>query len=81
MDAGRHFGDQIVAILDGRPRDVASGARATAERHAAGEWSAILQRDRDVVFERVLRADPQAALRWAKGGNGFWLVRRVAEGQ
>jgi hypothetical protein len=62
VDAGRHFGDQVVAILDGRPRDVASGARAAAERHTAAEWSTILQRDRDVLFERVLRADPQTAL-------------------
>ena len=62
VDAGRHFGDQVIAILDGRPQAVPSGERAAPERHTAGEWMAILQRDRDVLFERALRADPQAAL-------------------
>ena len=62
VDAGRHFGDQIIAILDGRPRTVTSRARSAAERHTASEWTTILQRDRDVLFERALRADPEANL-------------------
>ena len=31
VDAGRHFGEQIVAILDGAPRT--AGARVAGERH------------------------------------------------
>ena len=62
VDAGRHFGDQILAILDGRPHDPARGERRAAERHSADEWCAILARDREALFERVLRAEPQAHL-------------------
>jgi len=62
VDAGRHFGDQILAILDGRPIDPASHERPPAERQTAGEWWTVLQRDRDALFERVRRADPQAGL-------------------
>lgn len=61
VDAGRHFGDQIVAILDGRPRETASRERAETERHAADEWSAILERDRETLFARVRAAEPDAA--------------------
>lgn len=59
VDAGRHFGDQVVAILDGTA--VAPRERETAARTAA-EWCAILERDRDALFARVLAADPQAKL-------------------
>ena len=61
VDAGRHFGDQVLAILDGRPRPVTSREREAASRTAA-EWHAILQRDRDALFARVLAADPDARL-------------------
>ena len=61
VDAGRHFGDQIVAILDGRPW---SGERASSEgeRRSADAWSALLARDREALFARVLAADPRASL-------------------
>ena len=59
VDAGRHFGDQVIAILDGDA--VAARERETATR-AAGEWCAILERDRDALFARVLAADPRARL-------------------
>lgn len=60
VDAGRHFGDQIVAILDGRPRETASRERAETERHTADEWSALLERDRETLFARVRAAEPEA---------------------
>src|SRR5205085_4856962 len=62
VDAGRHFGDQIIAILDGRARDAAPCDRQVLGRHTADEWSAILERERDALFARVLRADPNASL-------------------
>src|SRR5258708_5060703 len=61
-DAGRHFGDQVVAILDGRARDAAPRDRQVLGHHTADEWSAILERERDALFARVLRADPNANL-------------------
>ena len=61
VDAGRHFGDQIVAILDGQPRAAAREAERDVRRSAA-EWCAILERERDALFTRVLAADPQARL-------------------
>ena len=60
VDAGRHFGDQIVAILDGRPRPAARESSA-GQRHTADEWAAILSRDREALFTRALAADPGAA--------------------
>ena len=60
VDAGRHFGDQIVAILDGRPRP-APREPSTAARHTADEWAAVLTRDREALFARALAADPRAA--------------------
>src|SRR5437870_11050799 len=45
VDAGRHFGDQVVAILDGRARDAAPPDRQVLGRHTADEWSAILERE------------------------------------
>jgi hypothetical protein len=65
LDAGRHFGDAIVAILDGRPgreaRETARGA-LVSEPRTAGEWCALLERDRSALFERVGRADPATRL-------------------
>jgi hypothetical protein len=62
VDAGRHFGDQVIAILDGRPHALPSREQSAPQRRPAGEWVTILQRDRDVLFERALRADPQTGL-------------------
>jgi len=59
VDAGRHFGDQVVAILDGATAPARE--RETATRTAA-EWCAILERDRDALFARALAADPRARL-------------------
>jgi uncharacterized damage-inducible protein DinB len=63
VEAGRHFGDAIVRLLDGQapgaPRDVA--ARDTTPRSLDAWWS-MLERDRGALFERVRRADPAARL-------------------
>ena len=63
LEAGRHFGDAIVRILDGRapgePRDVA--ARDTTPR-SLSQWWATLERDRGALFERVRSAHPMARL-------------------
>ena len=37
-------------------------ARPAAPRHSAAEWLAILDRDREALFERSLRAEPTARL-------------------
>ena len=64
VDAGNHFGDQIVRALDGLPPVESSRDRGEkpAPRHTAPEWCAILERDREALFERVLRADPTVLL-------------------
>jgi uncharacterized damage-inducible protein DinB len=63
VEAGRHFGDAIVRILDaeppGEPRDVA--ARDTAPR-PLDEWWALLERDRSALFQRVRSAPPTSRL-------------------
>jgi len=61
VDAGRHFGDQIVAIVDGRPRAAADREREAGERTAEA-WCAVLARDREALFERVRAADAHANL-------------------
>jgi uncharacterized damage-inducible protein DinB len=60
VDAGRHFGDQIVAILEGRP-PAPTREPSPAERHTADEWAAMLARDREALFVRALAADPRTA--------------------
>jgi hypothetical protein len=60
VDAGRHFSELIVSILDHAPH--AAGARVTGERHTADEWNAMLAHDRAQLFARVRRADPHADL-------------------
>ena len=60
VDAGRHFGDQIVAILDGRPG--VAREPSPAELRAADEWSATLERERETLFARVRAADPGTGL-------------------
>ena len=63
VEAGRHFGDAILRLLDGQPpgapRD--APARDTAPRPLEAWW-ALLDRDRTTLFERVLRADPATRL-------------------
>lgn len=60
--AGRHFGDQILAVLDGRSRADLPTEAPPVERHSAAEWWRILERDRAALFERVGAADPQTHL-------------------
>jgi hypothetical protein len=62
IDAGRFFGDQIVAVLDGRPRTDVTRELPPVARHTADEWSSILERDRAALFARVRAVDPQAGL-------------------
>jgi hypothetical protein len=64
VEAGNHFGGQIVRALDGLPPGAPSQDRGekAAPRHTAPEWCAILERDREALFERVLRADPAPRL-------------------
>ena len=63
VEAGRHFGNAIVRILDGQapgqPRDVA--ARDTSPRPLE-EWWGMLERDRQALFQRVRSAPPMARL-------------------
>jgi hypothetical protein len=60
VDAGRHFGDQVLAILDGGPRP--ESRRGDGARRAAAEWCDVLERDREALFTRVLAADAKAHL-------------------
>ncbi|MDO8479155.1 MAG: DinB family protein [Candidatus Rokubacteria bacterium] len=62
--AGAYFGAGITSALDQAPpprRMKDQGVAGTPTR-AAAEWSALLTRDREALFERVLRADPLASL-------------------
>jgi len=64
LAAGAYFGGGILSVLDDRPlptRMKDAGAAGAPARTAA-EWSALLARDREGLFERVLRADPLAHL-------------------
>ena len=60
VDAGRHFSELIVSILDNAPH--VAGPRVTGERHRADEWHATLAHDRAQLFAHVRRADPHANL-------------------
>jgi hypothetical protein len=60
--AGRYFGDQIIAVLDARPRTDLSSEAPPVERRTAEDWCSILERDRTALFDRVRAADPQANL-------------------
>ena len=57
VDAGRHFGDHIVAVLDGRPR--VERDSSAGERRPATEWSVILERDRAEALRVVKDAGLQ----------------------
>ena len=64
LAAGAYFGAGITSVLDQAPpppRMKDAGATGAPVRPAA-EWSALLERDRGALFERVLRADPLAHL-------------------
>ena len=64
LAAGAHFSGGITASLDGAPplpRMKDQGAAGAPGRSAA-EWSGLLSRDGEVLFDRVLRADPLANL-------------------
>jgi hypothetical protein len=63
VQAGAHFGDRIMAILDGRPAPAPADRDAPDERRLTAEaWCAILDRDRAALFARALAADPGAGL-------------------
>jgi DinB superfamily len=62
--AGVYFGGGIVSAIEGTPpppRMKDQGAVGAPARTAA-EWSGLLSLDREVLFERVLRAEPLANL-------------------
>ena len=58
VDAGRHFGDQIIAILDGTKP--VTREREEGKKRTADAWCAILDADREALFARVGAADPAA---------------------
>ena len=62
--AGAYFGTGITSALDQAPppRRMKDPGAIGAPVRAAAEWSALLTRDREALFERVLRADPLANL-------------------
>jgi uncharacterized damage-inducible protein DinB len=63
VDAGRFFGGAIVAILDGAPLTSTPRERPpAAETRPAEAWLLELERDREALFARVARAEPQARL-------------------
>ena len=61
VDAGRHFGDQIIALLADRPRPAARGS-SMSERRTLEEWWAILGRDRAELFDAVRKTEPASRL-------------------
>ena len=62
--AGAYFGAGITSALDQAPppRRMKDQGAVGAPVRAAAEWSALLTRDREALFERVLCADPLASL-------------------
>jgi uncharacterized damage-inducible protein DinB len=76
IDAGRHFGEGIVRALDGQPPGERRHAdeRPAAPSHPAPEWLAMLDRDREALFERALRADPGARLEQSISHGFFGLL-------
>jgi hypothetical protein len=58
VDAGRHFGDQVIAVLDGRPHALGAREPGAPVRRTASDWWTILEKDREALFARVLAADP-----------------------
>ena len=76
FDAGRHFGEGILRALDGHPPGERRHAdeRPAAPSHPAAEWLAMLDRDREALFERALRADPAARLEQSISHGFFGLL-------
>ncbi len=76
VDAGRHFGEGILHALDGRPPGERRHAeeRPAAPRHTAAEWLATLERDREQLFDRALRAEPSARLEQSISHGFFGLL-------
>src|SRR2546426_12841693 len=76
VDAGRHFGEGILHALDGLPPGERRHAaeRPAAPRHTAVEWLATLDRDREALFDRALRADPMARLEQSISHRFFGML-------
>ena len=76
VDAGRHFGEGIVRALDGLPPGERRHAdeRPAAPRHTAVEWLAVLDRDREALFGRTLRAESTARLEQSISHGFFGLL-------
>ena len=76
VDAGRHFGEGILRALDGRSPGERRHAddRPAAPSHTAAEWLAMLDRDREALFERALRADPTARLEQSISHGFFGML-------
>ena len=66
----------IVRALDGQPPGERRDAdeRPAAPSHPATEWLAMLDRDREALFERALRADPGARLEQSISHGFFGLL-------
>jgi hypothetical protein len=61
VEAGALFGERVRRVLDGEAQVVApSGPGPAPLRRRLSEWWAILERDREAFFARVLGADPVA---------------------
>jgi len=60
--ASRHFGDRIMAILDGQPDPPPDpGDGPPAPQRTAEQWCATLANDREALFARALAADASRA--------------------
>jgi hypothetical protein len=63
LDAGRFFGGAIVAVLDGAPVPSLPRERpAVTDVRPAEVWLSALERDREGLFARVLRAEASTRL-------------------
>lgn len=62
VQAGRHFGDAIVAALESGSARRPGRDDAPSGPHTAEQWFAIFERDREALFAIVLGADPTARL-------------------
>ncbi len=62
--AGAYFGGGIVSALDGTPPPLRmkDQGNAGAPLRSASEWTGLLSRDREALFDRVRQADPLANL-------------------
>ena len=73
VTAGAHFGGGIIRILDGGSAEapVADRIETDVPLRPAAEWWSLLERDRNVLFERVERADPNVHLDRSIGHSMF----------